>query len=302
MRKIIFIAFILLSVCAQSQTKRAYSKKVTGEIPVHIWQGIEVQLPNSSDTILTASLDSIFIGDGVNIYKVPPYLVNSKIRIDKYIPGSGTAIVSLGPAVTALATVSTPTITGGGTLITGYERWLHTSAATTNAVTGVRVAQAALNGGTTGGYRVTQRFWLNALQAGNRACVCLSSGTGAPTNIDPLTSTTNSTIGLAINTNTGNWQLIRNIAGTAPTVVDLGATFPVNTTDVLELVITRKRNSTEVLYSVTILNSGAKTSGTLTTNIPAANTAMTFNSWITNNATAAAVGIGFMYITVEKIL
>jgi hypothetical protein len=123
---------------------------------------------------------------------------------------------------------------------------------------------------------------------GNRAFFGLSDSVANPTNIDPLTSPTIGKVGLAISASTGNWQLVSNIAGTAPTVLDLGTNFPVNVTDILELVLAALPNAAGIGYAVTNKASGAIASGTLTTNIPSNTTFLAPVGWMTNNATAAA--------------
>jgi hypothetical protein len=94
---------------------------------------------------------------------------------------------------------------------------------------------------------------------------------------------------MAINANTGNWNFVNNVAGTAPTVTPLGASFPVNTTDLYELVMFAKPNDTVINYRVKNLSTGASVSSTtLTTNIPANTTYMAPQFWMVNVAAAVA--------------
>jgi hypothetical protein len=123
-----------------------------------------------------------------------------------------------------------------------------------------------------------------------RAFVGLTdTATTAPTNIDPTTSTTPGKIGMAINANTGNWNLVHNITGTAPTVIALGANFPVDATTMYELVLFSASAGSSVGYRITNQTTNATTSGTLSTNLPALATLLGRTIWATNNATAAAV-------------
>jgi hypothetical protein len=141
-----------------------------------------------------------------------------------------------------------------------------------------------------GGFFMVARFSIDTLGAGNRMFVGLTdTATTAPTNIDPTTSTTPGKIGMAINTNTGNWNIVHNITGTAPTVIALNASFPVNTTDSLELVLYAAPNSATVGYRVTNLTTNAQTSGTLSTNLPASTTFLGRTIWMTNNATSGTL-------------
>jgi hypothetical protein len=113
----------------------------------------------------------------------------------------------------------------------------------------------------------------------------------APTNVDPTTSGTIGRLGLAINSNTGNWKWVNNTTGTAPTVTDLGATLPVNNTDLYELVIFSPPNGSSVTYRVTNISTGATVTNTVSTNLPSSFLAPQF--WITNNATAGTLTIDF---------
>lgn len=81
--------------------------------------------------------------------------------------------------------------------------------------------------GGAGRLQLRDQVGLEALQVGMRSFVGLYDGTpGAPTNVDPLAVTAQGKIGMAINANTGNWNLIHNLSGTAPTAIALGASFP----------------------------------------------------------------------------
>lgn len=150
-----------------------------------------------------------------------------------------------------------------------------------------------------GGFFMGMRFGLATLQSGMRGFFGLVDVQANPTNIDPTTTSTPGGIGLAINASTGNWNLVNNITGTARTSLGLGASFPVNTTDLLELILFSKPNGSDIGYRVTNLSTGAQTSGTLTTNIPATTTFLTPSMWITNNATAAAATWDFVSCYLE---
>lgn len=148
-----------------------------------------------------------------------------------------------------------------------------------------------------GGFAFAIRWALNQQQASNRGFWGLSDAVAVGTNIDPLASTTNGKVGLGMNSNTGNWQLIRNVAAAAPTVVDLGANFPIDTTSMMELLLFARPfvgTAGDIQYRVrrytTNSDSAAfENKGTLTTNLPAATTLLQPWCWHTNNATAAAV-------------
>ncbi len=206
--------------------------------------------------------------------------------------GGGTAVGVLGCTVTNAGTISNPTIASTN-FKTQTRRFINTSAGTAGALASTRVANLECwrgNAANMGGFFVVCRFGLTTLQAGMRAFFGLSStATTAPTNVDPTTSTASGRIGIAINTNSGNWNLIHADGTAAPTVIALGANFPVNTTDILELILFAKPNDTAVSYRIKNLQTGNETTGTLSTNLPASTAFLGRLMWATNNATAAAV-------------
>lgn len=204
-----------------------------------------------------------------------------------WFPGSGTAIDVWGGAVTNVGTISHPAPTATN-LKTKTRRFLNTSAGTAGSLASTRPAVAAASRGT--GFFLVFRGGLGTLAAGMRWFAGITSvATTAPTNVDPLTSTTGDKFGLAINNNTGNLQLIHNTAGSAPTVTDLGANFPVNTTNLYELIAFCPPGGTSITWRVRNLSGGFEATGTATTNLPTLATFMGRQIWATNNATAAAV-------------
>jgi len=206
-------------------------------------------------------------------------------------PGGGTAVGTLNCTATNVGTVANPIITSTN-LKTQTRRFTIQTGTPAGSMGSCRVANLECwrgNAAGLGGFFVVARFGLTTTVAGNRMFVGLVDTVAAPTNIDPLTSSANGKIGMAINANTGNWSLVHNIAGTAPTVIALGASFPVNTTSLLELVLFAKPNDTVVTYRATNLSTGAQTSGTLSTNLPATTTFLARVIWITNNTTGQPI-------------
>lgn len=141
-----------------------------------------------------------------------------------------------------------------------------------------------------GGFFCVWRFSNYALVDGNRAFFGLIDGTTALTNVDHRTNTAIARIGMYIDDDTGNWNIIHNTSGSAATSVDLGANFPINTTDLYELTLSCEPNSSTVSYYVSNLTTGNTTSGTLSSNLPAGSSFLAMHSWMNNNATAANCG------------
>lgn len=218
-------------------------------------------------------------------------------------PGGGTAVGVLGCTVTNVGTISNPNITTTN-LKTQTRRITNTSAGTAGSLASTRIASLECwrgNAAGLGGFFVVARFGLTTTQTGMRMFIGLTdNATTAPTNIDPTTSTTPGKIGMAINASTGNWNLVHNITGTAPTVIALGASYPVDTTSLYEMVLFAKPNDTAVTYRITNLSTAAQTSGTLSTNLPATTTPLGRTCWATNNATAAAVAWDLSRFSLES--
>lgn len=207
-------------------------------------------------------------------------------------PGAGTGAPGThGNTITTVGTASHPLAATNRK--TSTRRTVMTSSATAGTLASIYVGASEVwrgNAAGMGGFFCVIRFGLTTLQSGNRAFFGLTdTATTAPTNIDPTSATTPAKIGMAINANSGNWKLVNNTSAAAPTVLDLGASFPVNTTDALELVLYCAPNASSISYRITNLSSGAKTSGTLYSNLPAATAFLGRTHWMTNNATAAAV-------------
>ena len=96
------------------------------------------------------------------------------------------------------------------------------------------------------------------------------------------------------------WKVMHNDATGACTVVDLGANYGINTTDVFLMVLSAKPQATVIDYYVKNLATGNATSGQLSTNLPANTTAMWCQLHVGNRTTASAASIqtpGFTIVT-----
>jgi hypothetical protein len=241
--------------------------------------------PRRDDTI-------IYTGAGYANLSAP-MSVNDRWERAFYSPGAGTTITTYGITLTTTgSTIATPQV-ANTSVYNKANRFTLQSAATAGAIATFRCGNQKLYRGANaneGGFRIIMPFGLAQMQVGQRGIVSISNA-GAPTNVDPLTSTASSKIGVAFAANTGNWTLIYNNAGTAPTQVALGANFPIDITTWYELRIECVPGGTSFLVEVINKTTG-QTSGVLTlsgANIPLANNYLFPNCWMTNNATAAAV-------------
>lgn len=206
-----------------------------------------------------------------------------------------TGSTGIGSTSTGAGTCTVPTLAATN-LLTSVRRLTYSTGTTAGTVTYQRQSQLQVwrgNAAGRGGFFYTIRFGLSALATNNRAFVGVSSSIANPTNIDPTTSATIGRVGMAINTNTGNWNFVTNAVGVAPTVTGLGASFPVNTTDLYELVLFSAPNGTSIGWRVTNISTGAQTSGSAVANLPTSTTFLAPQFWLTNNATGANAALAF---------
>ena len=97
-----------------------------------------------------------------------------------------------------------------------------------------------------------------------------------------------------------NWQLVSNDGAGAPTLIDLGASFPVNSwTNVLTLYIAAAPNGSDIGVRVVEEVSGTVVEFTLTTDVPAATQLLSPRNCMNNGATAAAVAYDCSGVYVE---
>lgn len=236
-----------------------------------------------------------------------PYLARNKMTI--WNPaGNSTTITSFGSAAltaTGTATAANVATTNRHTYQKRVE-FLVTVAATT-AVAGWRnaVAQWTIGGGAAGdgGFTFVCR-WGPATGVGtttNRAFVGMGASTAAPTDVEP--STIANMIGMGWDAADTNIQLMRRDGATL-TKIDLGASFPVPTTDrakSYELALFSPPGTTQsVGYQVTDLGTGAVTFGTITTLLPATSTLLTPRGWMSVGGTSSVIGIALMSLYVES--
>jgi len=223
-------------------------------------------------------------------------------RFWKIMPSTGAAVITVGnAAVTTRGTLTQQTLASTN-LLTSVRATLFSSGTTAGTVSSVNASQTEFwrgNAAGLGGFYFRSRFGLNTLQAGMRAFVGVTDVISSPTNVDPTTSTTPGKVGMAINASTGNWQLVTNVTGSAPTATDLDANFAVNTTSLFQLELFCAPNDSAISYEVTNISTGNKTRGTISTNLPANTTFLTIAAWITNNATAASAILALNEIHVE---
>jgi hypothetical protein len=117
--------------------------------------------------------------------------------------------------------------------------------------------------------------------------------------LTPLTNSTHAKIGMAIDNNTGNWNIIHNTAGTVPSVLDLGSNFPVNNSTMYELQL-YSNLAGGVDYTVINSDTKAVATGTISTNLPAPASFLERYCYITQGvASSVSVKIASAYMTLN---
>jgi hypothetical protein len=212
-------------------------------------------------------------------------------------PANGTTTTThataISTAYTSTANAFTIPAIATGSLLSRTRRWTQATNTTAGNAATHRTSTAECSRET--GFFFVTRFYILTLAATNRAFFGLTTSSAVATNIDPLAATniTIGHLGMAINTSTGNWKLTRNIPNTPSTNIDLGVNFPVNVTNLMELVLFASPNDTSLVnYRITNLTSGSTVSGTISTGLMTAQTSLAVQHWISNGSTAATAAFG----------
>lgn len=206
--------------------------------------------------------------------------------------------------------VATPTATGTATAVTlgtadiyGYEAKVEAlvTVAATTAVAGFRNNDRLVTVGGpaagVGGFAFTTRGGpaTGVATATSRFFMGLANSTVAPTDVEPSSIT--SIVGIGYDAADTNLQIMHNDATGTATKVDLGASFPVPTTDRsawYELALYSPKGTTQsVNWTVTNLITGATASGTITTDMPAASAGLCPRIWSSAGGTSSVIGVAW---------
>jgi hypothetical protein len=223
-------------------------------------------------------------------------------RIATWAPSTSTTINTNGMPRTAVGTAATPTLATTN-LSTSMRRWRMTSAATTGAAAEERSAGWVCwrgNAEGLGGFTYVNRLSLVTLQATGMGFFGLIGSVAALSTTLTLSAVVNA-LGIGFERGThDNWQIVHNDGTGAPTVIDLGAGFPVaSTTNVLTLYIAAAPNDSAVGIRVVEEVSGAVAEATITTDMPAATQLLSPRNYLNNGTTAAAVAYDCSGVYVE---
>lgn len=246
---------------------------------------------------LTAGLS---IPDGVNPLNeafnllMPSFFSHAIFMVT---PQSGTSVNTFGWPVATIGTLATPTLA-----LTNYRtsrrRTNFLSAASGNSaaslVAGANTGVATFARGNAtgiGGFVFHCRFGVAtdaaavANQRGFWGMWSSVSAFGTTTDPDAMTEC----VGVGWKAGQSNLQVIRNDNSGTVTYIDLGSSFPANsTTATYEVWLFCKANDSHVYYLVNRLDSAATANGDLTTELPQTTTLLCAHAGINNGGTAAA--------------
>ncbi|WP_423207697.1 DUF2793 domain-containing protein [Paracoccus yeei] len=223
-------------------------------------------------------------------------------RIATWAPSTSTTINTNGMPRTAVGTAATPTLATTN-LSTSMRRWRMTSAATAGAAAEERSAGWVCwrgNADGLGGFTYVNRLSLVTLQPTGMGFFGLIGSVAALSTTLTLSAVVNA-LGIGFERGThANWQIVHNDGAGAPTLIDLGAGFPVaSTTNVLTLYIAAAPNDSTVGIRVVEEVSGAVAEATITTDMPAAIQLLSPRNYLNNGSTAAAVAYDCSGVYVE---
>lgn len=232
-------------------------------------------------------------------------------RIATFTPQNQGAVINLSGFVAGnVQGTATGAIPASTSFFTRAPRVTYVSAATAGSFSSWYQGTGASTLGVSGtpnfgGFYYVTRFGIADTVTAPRTFIGISSVGATPTNVEPSTLINSIGVGQgAANTN----LFVYYGGSAAQTPIDLGASFPTNTsnTDWYELTLFAPPSSTNtVYYQVVRLNTGNVASGTLTgtagTVLPSNTTFLMPRNWRTNNATAAAVTLAFgnMYLEMD---
>ena len=223
-------------------------------------------------------------------------------RIAYWAPSSGTTINAIGMPRTGVGTASTPGLATTN-LSTSMRRWRMTSAATADAAAEERSAGWVCwrgNADGLGGFTYVNRLSLTTLQPTGMGFFGLMGSTAALATTLLLSAVVNA-IGIGFQRGThANWQIVHNSGSGAPTLINLGAGFPVDSaTNVLTLFLYAASNASSVWVRIVEEVSGAVAEVEITANLPAATQLLSPRNYMNTGSTAAAVAYDCSGVYVE---
>lgn len=231
--------------------------------------------------------------------------------------GGAGAVEPMRPVQFVANSNAVPTLVGMGVAYMGTN--LNNAPASTNVYTSQRryTARAAASGTAIAGFYNSNSHWVwrgNAAMLGgfdvkfrwgagegvtNTSCRCfvgLDAATGVSTDVNPSTLT--SIVGMGWDSADTNIQVMHNDGSGTATKVDLGANFPVPTSDSTEVYELRLRadpNGSTIVYTAIRLSTGDEATGTLSTDLPPSATFLGPRGWISAGGVSTQTSFALMY-------
>lgn len=224
-------------------------------------------------------------------------------------PGNANTVQTIGMVATATGTATAANV-GTANIHQAMRRleYAVTTAAAT-AVAGVRstVNQYHIGDAATpfGGFTFIARFGPSRGAASNatrRFFAGMTSNTGAPTDVDPSAGTTwANIIGVGADAGDANFHIMHRTGTGAVTKINTGIPKAyADNTEMFELALfTAPAGTPSVGYRFTRLSNGEFFSGTITTQLPAATTLLSWQIWTSVGGTSSVVGISIASVYLE---
>lgn len=233
-----------------------------------------------------------------------PFLARNKICYWSGIGNATTAPLALGMAApTAVGTATAVNVSAGGYVAqTKRLRYAVTTASAT-AIAGWRlaVAQFSLGNSGVGGFTYVQRWSPggNGVPATKRMFHGLRNVVTGPTDVEPTTYV--NCIGVGCNAADTTLSIIYNDASGTASTIPLGSNFPKNNsnTDLYELCLFSRPNTTTVEYQMRRLNTGHEATGTLSTDLPSNTTLLAPLGWESVGGTSSTIGVDLVSLYIE---
>lgn len=212
-------------------------------------------------------------------------------RVGMWLPQIAATVSLFGLDHALVGTVTTTGITSGSRL-TSSRRWRVTSAALVDSAAEQRARVNVCwrgNAANLGGFTFVTRVSLATLQATGMGFFGLLASVNALATTTLLSGIVDA-IGIGFQRGThANWQVVTNDAAGAPTLTDLGASFPVATGGLLTLYVYAPPNAASVWLRLVDEVSGAVYEQEITADLPSSTTFLNPRLFMNNGATAAVV-------------
>jgi hypothetical protein len=149
-----------------------------------------------------------------------------------------------------------------------------------------------------GGFFLTTRIVIDTTQTNMRWFVGMYGTAAVIGNVNP--STLANILGFGIDSGQTTVRFFHNDSAGTATAIDMGASFPATTANVVyDLRVFCAPNGSVIYYSIERLDSAAFAEGNVSTNIPTNTTLLSPQVWMNNGTTAAAVAVSLVNQYIE---